>query len=116
MPAFEVDLIHAIEPAFAEAARSGARAVLIVSDSATITHRAQLGAAGLKYRLPMMFSNKAYLEGGGLMSYGPDIFEAFRHAATWTKSSRAPSQPISRLNSRRGSNWLSTSRPPRRSA
>jgi len=45
MPAFEVDLIHAIEPAFAEAARSGARAVLIVSDSATITHRAQLGAA-----------------------------------------------------------------------
>jgi len=83
MPAFEVDLIHAIEPAFAEAARSGARAVLIVSDSATITHRAQLGAAGLKYRLPMMFSNKAYLEGGGLMSYGPDIFEAFRHAATY---------------------------------
>jgi ABC-type uncharacterized transport system substrate-binding protein len=72
-----------IEPAFAEAARSGARAVLIVSDSATITHRAQLGAAGLKYRLPTMFSNKAYLEGGGLMSYGPDIFEAFRHAATY---------------------------------
>jgi len=31
----------------------------------------------------MMFSNKAYLEGGGLMSYGPDIFEAFRHAATY---------------------------------
>ena len=23
------------------------------------------------------------MEGGGLMSYGPDIFEAFRHAATY---------------------------------
>jgi len=25
-----------------------------------------------------MFSNKAYLSGGGLMSYGPDIVETFR--------------------------------------
>ena len=72
-----------IEPAFAEAVRTGARAVLVVSDSATITHRAQLGAAGLKYRLPTMFANKAYLEGGGLMSYGPDIFETFRGAAVF---------------------------------
>jgi putative ABC transport system substrate-binding protein len=72
-----------VEPAFAEAARTGARAVLVVSDSATITHRTHLGAAGLKYRLPTMFTNKAYLEGGGLMSYGPDIFEVYRHAAAY---------------------------------
>jgi len=30
-----------------------------------------------------MFANKAYLEGGGLMSYGPDIFETFRGAAVF---------------------------------
>ncbi len=28
-----------------------------------------------------MFTNKAYLQGGGLMSYGPDITEAFRLTA-----------------------------------
>ena len=71
--------------------------MLIVSDSATITHRAQLGGAGLKYRLPTMLSNKAYLEGGGLMSYGPDIFEAFRHAATYVDKilkGAKPANPI----------------------
>ena len=50
---------------------------------ATIAHHTQLGTAGLRYRLPTIFSNKSYLEGGGLMSYGPDIVEIFRRSASY---------------------------------
>jgi hypothetical protein len=48
-----------IHPAFAEAARAGAGAVIIISDAATISHRNQLGDAGIKYKLPTIFSNRA---------------------------------------------------------
>jgi putative ABC transport system substrate-binding protein len=70
-----------IDPAFAEAARADAGAVVIISDAATISYRNQLGSAGLKYKLPTIFSNRAYLVGGGLMSYGPNIADAFHDAA-----------------------------------
>jgi ABC-type uncharacterized transport system substrate-binding protein len=62
----------------ARAAQLGAGAILIVSDSSTIGNREKIGSSALKYRLPTIFANKAYLSGGGLMSYGPDIVESFR--------------------------------------
>lgn len=79
----EVHFPDGIEPAFAEGARVGVGAVIIISDSATINHRNQLGAAALKYRLPTIFANRDYLQGGGLMSYGPNLADNFRNAATY---------------------------------
>ena len=64
----------------ARAAQAGAGAILIVSDSSTISNRAKIGGSALQNRLPTIFANKAYLSGGGLMSYGPDIVESFRLA------------------------------------
>lgn len=81
--ALEVHFSDGVEPAFAEAVRIGAGAVIIISDSATINNRSQLGAAALKYRLPTIFANKDYLQGGGLMSYGPNLADNFRKAATY---------------------------------
>jgi len=80
---FDIHFPEGIEPAFAEAVRQKVQGVVIISDSATIAHRTQLGSAALKAQLPTMFANKAYLQGGGLMSYGPDIVAAFRHAASY---------------------------------
>jgi putative ABC transport system substrate-binding protein len=65
------------------AAQAGAGAVLIISDSSTISNRAQIGATALRHSLPTIFANKAYLEGGGFMSYGPDIVDSFRLAAVY---------------------------------
>ena len=64
----------------ARAAHASAGAILIVSDSSTISNRAKIGGSALQNRLPTIFANKAYLSGGGLMSYGPDIVESFRLA------------------------------------
>ena len=72
-----------LDDAMARAARDGAGAVLILSDSSTISNRAQIGASARQHRLPTIFANKAYLEGGGFMSYGPDIVESFRLSAVY---------------------------------
>jgi putative ABC transport system substrate-binding protein len=78
---FEISFPDGIEPAFAEAARQNVQGIVIISDAATIANRERLGAAGRASRLPTIFSNKAYLQGGGLMSYGPDILWSFQRAA-----------------------------------
>jgi len=87
-----------VERAFAEAVRLRASAVVIISDGATIVHRAQLGSAALQHHLPTIFANKTYLEGGGLMSYGPDIIEVWRRAATYVdrilKGAKPAEMPI----------------------
>jgi putative tryptophan/tyrosine transport system substrate-binding protein len=87
-----------VEAAFAEAVRLRAGAVVIISDGATIVHRAQLGSAALQHHLPTIFANKTYLEGGGLMSYGPNITEVWRRAATYVdrilKGAKTADMPI----------------------
>ena len=87
-----------VERAFAEAVRLRASAVVIISDGATIVHRAQLGSAALQHHLPTIFANKTYLEGGGLMSYGPDIIAVWRRAATYVdrvlKGAKPADMPI----------------------
>ena len=87
-----------VEPAFAEAVRLRAGGVVIISDGATIVHRAELGSAALKHHMPTIFANKTYLEGGGLMSYGPDIIAVWRRAATYVdgilKGAKPADMPI----------------------
>jgi putative tryptophan/tyrosine transport system substrate-binding protein len=67
-----------LDAVMSRAAQTGAGAILIISDSSTISNREKIGGSALQYKLPTIFSNKAYLSGGGLMSYGPDIVESFR--------------------------------------
>ena len=94
----DIQFPDGVDAAFAEAVRLRASAVVIISDGATIVHRAQLGSAGLKHRLPTIFANKTYLEGGGLMSYGPNIIEVWRRAATYVdkilKGAKPADMPI----------------------
>lgn len=70
-----------LDEAFAALKRDGVTALFVVSDVSTITNRVRLGEVALRHRMPMMLSNRRYLTGGGLMSYGPDISEGFRRAA-----------------------------------
>ncbi len=72
-----------LETVFAAAKASGVGAVVILSDGSTIGSRSQIAAAAAKRRIPTMFANRAYLEGGGLMSYGPSIADAYRRAAAY---------------------------------
>jgi len=78
-----VPIPEGLEDGMARVAQAGAGAVLTLSDSATISHRSQIAEAAHTHGLPTMFANKAYLAGGGLMSYGPDIVESFRQTPAY---------------------------------
>ena len=81
-------LPEGVEEGLFQASRQGIQGVAIVSDLATITHRAAICDAALAHKLPTLFSNGTYLRSGGLMSYGPDLEGVFHRAAHFVRRSR----------------------------
>lgn len=79
----DVSFPGGIEAAFADVARSGLGAMMILSDSSTIAHRAELSAAAVRHRVPTMFANRNYIQAGGMMSYGPNLADNFKRAAAY---------------------------------
>jgi putative ABC transport system substrate-binding protein len=71
-----------IERGFATMTREGAQAVMVASDPFYTGQRNRFAALAKAHRLPSMFPYREYVEAGGLMSYGPDVGDFFRYAAT----------------------------------
>ena len=71
--------------AFAEATRQHVQAVLMfdVSPWATMAATTQLIELAVQHRLPLMFPFPGYVDQGGLMSYGVNVVELNRRAATY---------------------------------
>jgi putative ABC transport system substrate-binding protein len=69
--------------AFEAATKGHAGAITVLSSGIFHTHREALVSLSAKNRLPGMYDHKDYAEAGGLMSYGPDVPEMFRRAATY---------------------------------
>jgi putative ABC transport system substrate-binding protein len=71
--------------AFAEATRQHVQAVLMfdVSPWATMAATTQLIELAVQHRLSMMFPFPGYVDQGGLMSYGVNVVELNRRAATY---------------------------------
>ncbi len=86
--------------ALAEAARQHVQAVLMfdISPWATQAATAQLVELAVQHRLPMMFPFPGYVDQGGLMSYGVDVLELNRRAATYVdrilKGAKAADLPV----------------------
>ena len=72
-----------IEPVF-EAALSGRAEALVVLPSVfTNTHARRIVEQAARGRLPAMYGHRAFMEAGGLMSYGPSFADNWRRAATY---------------------------------
>ena len=69
--------------AFAAIIREHAGGVLVLSTPLFIAGARQLADLARKHKLPTMFAARAYVEAGGLMSYGPDRADLFRRAAIY---------------------------------
>jgi putative tryptophan/tyrosine transport system substrate-binding protein len=80
---FQVDSVDDFEPVFASAARSGARGLLVGAGRFLIRHRAQIVALASRYRLPTIYPWQEFAEMGGLVSYGPDVYEAYTQAGRY---------------------------------
>ena len=72
--------IQADIDAFAHDANGG---LIVVAGGLAIIHRALIAAAAVRHRLPAVYPFRYYVASGGLISYGPDTADAFRHAADY---------------------------------
>jgi putative ABC transport system substrate-binding protein len=68
------DVLRAIE-------RDRAEAVIVFLGPFLYGHRREIAELAVKHRLPSVFNYREGPESGGLMSYGPDLLDAWRRAA-----------------------------------
>jgi putative tryptophan/tyrosine transport system substrate-binding protein len=71
-----------LEAAFGAAARAKADAGLRMVDPLTNPLSKQTAELAMKYRIPIIYPFRISVENGGLISYGTDIVDQFRQAAT----------------------------------
>jgi putative ABC transport system substrate-binding protein len=72
-----------IEAAMTQWGRESDYGLIVPSDPATNSHRRLIIELGARYRLPTIYALRAATADGGLMSYGVDIPDLFRQAATY---------------------------------
>jgi putative ABC transport system substrate-binding protein len=70
-------------PAFRGLERSGVNLVLVLQDSMFLVERKRIALIAAATRRPTMFSFRENVEDGGLLSYGIDLRENYRRAATY---------------------------------
>ena len=66
---------------------------LVVGSPLSQSYRFALADLALKHRLPGMFGTRAYVEAGGLMSYGADVKDLNRRAAAYIDKILKGEQP-----------------------
>jgi len=71
------------ESAFSAMRRERAGALQVLSDLLTQTYRARIVALAANSRLPAVYQDSQWVKDGGLMSYGPDLLDLYRRAATY---------------------------------
>jgi putative tryptophan/tyrosine transport system substrate-binding protein len=81
--AVEVKEIGELERAFAGIKRERAGGLLVPGDPMFTSNRKQIADLATKNRLPAMFTNREYVEAGGLMAYGENFTDRFRRLATY---------------------------------
>jgi putative tryptophan/tyrosine transport system substrate-binding protein len=78
----EIRRTEDIAPAL-ESLKGGAEALYVVGDPLMNFNRTRINTFALAARLPTIFVNREYLEGGGLMSYGPSYPDMNRCAGDY---------------------------------
>ena len=72
-----------IETVFQAAGKGRADALLVLASPFLLSGRNQLVELAAKSRLPAIYPSGDYVDAGGLMSYGANITDLFRRAATY---------------------------------
>jgi putative ABC transport system substrate-binding protein len=78
---FPVETDDLIESTLGKIAGSDCEALVVFPDALTIFHRQAIAGLAKDANMPSVFGWKPYVEAGGLMSYGPNLREAFARLA-----------------------------------
>ena len=71
------------ERAFVAARRDGAEALDVLASAFFNANRKQIVDLAARNRLPAIYESREYAEAGGLLTYGQDLNDLFRRAATY---------------------------------
>jgi putative ABC transport system substrate-binding protein len=72
-----------IESALSNTAQQPGGGLVVLSDAMLIVNRALIVDRAAQYRLPAVYPFRIYASAGGLVSYGLDILEVYRRAASY---------------------------------
>ena len=90
-----------IDAAFATFAQQQVGGVVIASDPFFLTRREQIVSLAARQRMPGIYSVREYVAAGGLMSYGNNLREAYRHAGLYVgrilRGAKPSDLPVERL-------------------
>ena len=79
----EVHRPEDLEKAFSSMAHKRPEALVLAPSNMFRAHRARIVELAARHRLPATFSDRGFVEAGGLMSYGPDDEAIFRQLANY---------------------------------
>src|SRR5262249_2584244 len=80
---FEIRKAEEFDNAFLAIAKGQSEALLLLGDPVAFSYRRRILELVAKNRLPAMYTASDYVEDGGLMSYGTNIVDNYRRAATY---------------------------------
>jgi putative ABC transport system substrate-binding protein len=79
----DVSTNREIERAFVTMGRKRTEALIILPDAYFGSRRAQIATAAAHYCIPAAYSNRDFVDAGGLMSYGTDIADMFHQVGVY---------------------------------
>ncbi|HSR81800.1 MAG TPA: ABC transporter substrate-binding protein [Hyphomicrobiaceae bacterium] len=89
-PSFGVELrpiglreVGEIERAIMTFARSANGGLIVTPSALTLVLRASIIELAARHKLPAIYPNRHFVTAGGLVSYGPDLVEQYRQAASY---------------------------------
>ncbi len=88
------------ESAFRTATKQRAQAVITLRNPLIVNERKRIADLALKDRLPVIYDDRDFVETGGLMSYGTNLADLYRRAATYVdkilKGTKPADLPVER--------------------
>jgi putative ABC transport system substrate-binding protein len=69
--------------AFAQFRREQAQALIVQVSPLALDQRARIAELAARQRMPAMYEIRNFVDAGGLVSYGPDLQDMYRRAATY---------------------------------
>jgi putative ABC transport system substrate-binding protein len=100
-----------IEAAIAELGRKPGSALVVPPDAFTVIHHALIIELAARHRLPAIYAYQSFVAEGGLMSYGPDVYDIFRRTASYVdRILKGASPQICLWKHQSSMTWPSTSK------
>jgi putative ABC transport system substrate-binding protein len=89
-----------IDRVFEAATRERADGLVVIRDPLTNTLRPRIIALTVRHRLPAMYATREFVDAGGLMVYGANVYDLYRRTASYVdrllKGARAGELPVER--------------------